>query len=82
MGFLLCVALNESPSEKEGKSAAFVARNLWETTLNESPSEKEGKYVTVREVTVYLPALNESPSEKEGKFQRKPIPPLPPAGPQ
>ena len=37
-------SLNESPSEKEGKSHSVdrVARNNGDS-LNESPSEKEGK---------------------------------------
>ena len=37
-------ALNESPSEKEGKSAVSAFGTLiGVATLNESPSEKEGK---------------------------------------
>ena len=35
--------LNESPSEKEGKSPANCYRLRPFTALNESPSEKEGK---------------------------------------
>ena len=38
------VALNESPSEKEGKSGITPTRPLRFGTLNESPSEKEGKF--------------------------------------
>ena len=38
--------LNESPSEKEGKSKQTnLKHDLAITPLNESPSEKEGKYV-------------------------------------
>ena len=37
-------ALNESPSEKEGKLKFGGVNELRELTLNESPSEKEGKY--------------------------------------
>ena len=38
------LALNESPSEKEGKSLnKFRDASLHLATLNESPSEKEGK---------------------------------------
>ena len=61
-------ALNESPSEKEGKyfiiahSPDRVAR-----TLNESPSEKEGKSRGNVAIASSNIALNESPSEKEGK---------------
>ena len=36
--------LNESPSEKEGKSDVVVAQAPPAFCLNESPSEKEGKY--------------------------------------
>ena len=35
--------LNESPSEKEGKSRAAAALLFGAVGLNESPSEKEGK---------------------------------------
>ena len=63
-------ALNESPSEKEGK---YRIENviIWDTAyaLNESPSEKEGKYhERCLHANHRLRALNESPSEKEGKF--------------
>ena len=37
-------ALNESPSEKEGKSENQAhSRGILKNALNESPSEKEGK---------------------------------------
>ena len=36
-------SLNESPSEKEGKSSGFGKTTTILETLNESPSEKEGK---------------------------------------
>ena len=60
------VSLNESPSEKEGKSWAHphVAEQLG--ALNESPSEKEGKLIAYN-AEVDAKPLNESPSEKEGK---------------
>ena len=41
--FVWC-ALNESPSEKEGKSLTQSGQFLPIPTLNESPSEKEGKF--------------------------------------
>ena len=41
MGELM--ALNESPSEKEGKSVLVFGFNAKRYPLNESPSEKEGK---------------------------------------
>ncbi len=37
------ISLNESPSEKEGKSASLCALRCIFGSLNESPSEKEGK---------------------------------------
>ena len=48
------VALNESPSEKEGK---FRAGHCWVTgeALNESPSEKEGKSAIVQKILSALP---------------------------
>ena len=39
--------LNESPSEKEGKSRGNVAIASSNISLNESPSEKEGKLSAV-----------------------------------
>ena len=38
------LALNESPSEKEGKSQPRSLSFARQMTLNESPSEKEGKF--------------------------------------
>ena len=38
-----CGALNESPSEKEGKCCRETVRPSRAMSLNESPSEKEGK---------------------------------------
>ena len=45
---LLPISLNESPSEKEGKSSVedIVAGVV--SALNESPSEKEGKFLSMR----------------------------------
>ena len=37
-------SLNESPSEKEGKSMVTTIVEIAAQSLNESPSEKEGKY--------------------------------------
>ena len=37
------VGLNESPSEKEGKSTSHPPPGERSSRLNESPSEKEGK---------------------------------------
>ena len=43
MPWLKVSALNESPSEKEGKCLCGCCRRLCLPALNESPSEKEGK---------------------------------------
>ena len=40
---LILVTLNESPSEKEGKSRISAVDRSFSDALNESPSEKEGK---------------------------------------
>ena len=40
----LGLSLNESPSEKEGKSSCRPSPWHGRSSLNESPSEKEGKY--------------------------------------
>ena len=61
------MALNESPSEKEGKSLDCRHERGKDLTLNESPSEKEGKLRRSGAAGIGSP-LNESPSEKEGKF--------------
>ena len=60
--------LNESPSEKEGKSRASLSRVLISPCLNESPSEKEGKCLLNLLMNALSRRLNESPSEKEGKL--------------
>ena len=62
-------ALNESPSEKEGKSECQgLDISSRSTPLNESPSEKEGKWLVYGVLCACCDSLNESPSEKEGKF--------------
>ena len=38
-------SLNESPSEKEGKSQVRDTPGMMPSGLNESPSEKEGKFL-------------------------------------
>ena len=60
-------SLNESPSEKEGKSGQSKPGGRDKFPLNESPSEKEGKSRRRRSGRSLARALNESPSEKEGK---------------
>ena len=73
-------SLNESPSEKEGKSAVAACLNVSRLgPLNESPSEKEGKSDKMHAYAAAASALNESPSEKEGKLTlqciKKALPP-------
>ena len=58
--------LNESPSQKEGKSGAVTDVRVTNVGLNESPSKKEGKCHR-ESCTRGSGRLNESPSEKEGK---------------
>ena len=41
-------ALNESPSEKEGKLPPYSETQTYLSPLNESPSEKEGKCQSAR----------------------------------
>ena len=64
-------SLNESPSEKEGKSHPWLTAACCALSLNESPSEKEGKLVEVLAQRGEIFRLNESPSEKEGKCYPK-----------
>ena len=61
------MSLNESPSEKEGKSGVWLIRCWRNSSLNESPSEKEGKFDEGVPLADFQISLNESPSEKEGK---------------
>ena len=61
------LTLNESPSEKEGKSRQEIFHHRVTGALNESPSEKEGKCSYMLAYRPYPIPLNESPSEKEGK---------------
>ena len=75
-------ALNESPSEKEGKFSGLRLMGACSTTLNESPSEKEGKFIVPDGTGWGNRPLNESPSEKEGKSlpvrgERPSLPPQP-----
>ena len=49
------ITLNESPSEKEGKSADESHADAPHATLNESPSEKEGKLPSRSTGAVMLP---------------------------
>ncbi len=59
-------ALNESPSEKEGKWFCWMSRASTECTLNESPSEKEGKFVKVVRVLDELNPSMKVPPKRKG----------------
>ena len=63
-------ALNESPSEKEGKCQKITCSVLRYTSLNESPSEKEGKSaatVEVARLSCCSPSMKVPPKRK-GNF--------------
>ena len=47
------IRLNESPSEKEGKSTIAPTSNCQNLCLNESPSEKEGKLSSLTSSSVF-----------------------------
>ena len=59
-------ALNESPSEKEGKSGGRAGENFRGKTLNESPSEKEGKWRSHRcgRLALAVPSMKVPPKRK------------------
>ena len=63
---LVDAALNESPSEKEGKSS-FAPPSRWPLgTLNESPSEKEGKSPRLAEDEEELAPSMKVPPKRKG----------------
>ena len=64
------LALNESPSEKEGKSVDpnLIAR-VERPSMKVPPKRKGNSRLAFRAGRRACP-LNESPSEKEGKFTR------------
>ena len=65
-------ALNESPSEKEGKSVIFHRRNFLRVHPSmKVPPKRKGNIRGAVERVRALMALNESPSEKEGKFRSR-----------
>ena len=62
-------ALNESPSEKEGKFSTVHIVPTDRETLNESPSEKEGKFHMQRLVlSAQKPSMKVPPKRKGNKF--------------
>ena len=64
------VTLNESPSEKEGKSTDRAHRQGLEGPLNESPSEKEGKFDSVAAPGAKIrgPSMKVPPKRKGNKI--------------
>ena len=65
-------ALNESPSEKEGKFITGDVMTIEEYTLNESPSEKEGKYVgdTITLDVAPSPSMKVPPKRKGNSYPK------------
>ena len=60
--------LNESPSEKEGKSIASRSVAVMCSTSMKAPPKRKGNLERLRGLCETFTDLNESPSEKEGKF--------------
>ena len=58
--------LNESPSEKEGKSVSTTAPTSQMHSLNESPSEKEGKFPAAELVLCVHPPSMKVPPKRKG----------------
>ena len=65
-------ALNESPSEKEGKSFSQAEQTLPVIPLNESPSEKEGKFQSNHSEpqTQPLPSMKVPPKRKGNSYPK------------
>ena len=62
------VSLNESPSEKEGKSFALhLYYKPFGPSMKVPPKSKGNPITNFFTGTTFYTALNESPSEKEGK---------------
>ena len=63
-------ALNESPSEKEGKSTFTACKAWYNRPLNESPSEKEGKYLSLQNPPPFAkPSMKVPPKRKGNLYQ-------------
>ena len=60
------IALNESPSEKEGKSFGAAWEAFDGDTLNESPSEKEGKSAPRRTYRQHVGPSMKVPPKRKG----------------
>ena len=64
-------SLNESPSEKEGKSHGIPRVYTFSNGLNESPSEKEGKGTGTLCPRCRLSASMKVPPKRKGNATRK-----------
>ena len=65
----LCSGLNESPSEKEGKShRQIAAQSVHVNASMKVPPKRKGNPVISLVAFGNSTCLNESPSEKEGKL--------------
>ena len=61
-------ALNESPSEKEGKCKKPTRVGVGLFSLNESPSEKEGKYRLFHHAVIEEAPSMKVPPKRKGNF--------------
>ena len=62
------IALNESPSEKEGKYHDPTPEQRTRAALNESPSEKEGKFVGFGLSGLISPPSMKVPPKRKGNL--------------
>ena len=63
------ISLNESPSEKEGKSPLYAYTRADLAASMKVPPKRKGNTKRVERFSPVAWCLNESPSEKEGKFR-------------
>ena len=63
--------LNESPSEKEGKSCANGRARTAQRASMKVPPKRKGNVENITHNIIALVRLNESPSEKEGKLRTR-----------
>ena len=66
-----CGRLNESPSEKEGKSYLLPGFQTPKSCLNESPSEKEGKFAPMPTHDELVTASMKVPPKRKGNRVRR-----------
>ena len=61
--------LNESPSQKEGKSATTTSKPTPTVNLNESPSEKEGKCISKANAVKFKSTSMKAPPKRKGNLR-------------